>query len=267
MGSRHAVLMMSQCNKWIHPVTKIQCNFFRWYPSSCSGSQSLSPTLSSSSQLHSVGFLPPPLVLSQHFTLPPAPSQVATPSLVKCLTSSCTSTRIRKGCMHQRCKHHCKERGGCLSHGNISPESTPTPHPLPTSSTSPHTFTDQLFSSIIDPSLQNPPMHIPLATQAQPPATLVSTRAHFQAAPTHASHMLPVFTERWAMEHSLREDQRKRDAEKLGNLQKTKHTVFVYAWLQVSSSESHLISCSWIGHRMTLSPLSLRFKKVSRGLT
>jgi hypothetical protein len=47
-------------------------------------------------------------------TLPPAPSQVA---LVKCLTHGCSSVRIRKGC-----KHHCKERGGCLSHGNMQKE-------------------------------------------------------------------------------------------------------------------------------------------------
>ncbi|KAF8805459.1 hypothetical protein BYT27DRAFT_7258214 [Phlegmacium glaucopus] len=227
--------LLAKCNKWIHPVTKIQCNFFRWYPSSRCGSQSLSPTLPSSSQLHPVDFFPPPLALSQRFTLPPAPSQVATSSLVngKCLTSSCNSTRIRKGCTHQRCKHHCKERGGCLSHGNIPLESIlPTPHSLPISSTSTHIFTDPPLSSVIDPSLWSSPIHIPLAI-TQPPAMPVATRALSQAVPTHVSHMLPVFTEWWAMEHGLREAQRKQDAAKLGNLQKTKHTVFIYVWLQV----------------------------------
>ena len=67
-----------------------------------------------------------------------------------------------------------------------------------------------------------------------------------RAEPNHASHILPVFTERWATEHSLHEEQQRQDAEKLANLQKTKHTVFVYAWIQVSFSNSYIISHSYI---------------------
>ena len=135
----------------------------------------------------------------------------------------------------QRCKHHCKELGGCPSHGNTQPE--------PISLTYPRISTDTALtsplSSIADQSLWRT---IPLA-ETQPPTTrlAISTQAPCRAEPIHASHMLPVFTERWATEHSLREEQRKRDAEKLANLQKTIHTAFVHAWIQVCFYNSYII--------------------------
>jgi hypothetical protein len=172
--------------------------------------------------------------VSQPPALPPATqSQVV---VVRCLTSGCNSARIRKGCTHQRCKHHCKEQGGCLSHRIMQLQSIST--------TVPPIFADTMLapppSSIANPSPWSP---IPLAEtqRSQPPTTPIATRVHQRAEPIHASHILPVFTERWATEHSLREEQRKQDAEKLANLQKTKHTVFVYAWIQVSFSNSHII--------------------------
>ena len=189
-----------------------------------------SPTIASSSQFQpAVNFLSQPLALSQ--PLPPASaatqSQVVT--LVKCLTHGCNSARIRKGCTNQRCKHHCKEQGGCPSHGNTQPEPITSTFPI-----SADTALTPLPSSIANPNCRSP---FPLE-ETQPPTTplLISTQATHRAAPIHASHILPVFTERWATEHSLREKQRKQDAEKLANLQKTKHTAFVYAWIQVSSS-------------------------------
>jgi hypothetical protein len=45
--------------------------------------------------------------------------------------------------------------------------------------------------------------------------------------------MSPIFTEQWATEQRLREEQRERDFAHLRNLQKTKHTILVYAWVQV----------------------------------
>ena len=202
-------------------MTKIQSNFFRWQPNSRHDSELLSfrvsPTTASSSQFQpTVNFYSPPLALS----IPPA--QPPATQLVKCLATGCKSARIRKGCTYQRCKHHCKEQGGCLSHGNTQLDLTPP-------------------SSIADPTLWNA---IPLAeTLGQPPVTplVIATQAPHRAEPIHASHILPVFTERWATEHSLREEQRKQDAEKLANLQKTKHTVFVYAWIQVRFSNAHII--------------------------
>ena len=250
-GSEHDVLMMFQCNQWIHPVTNIRCNFFRWHPSPNSHhdlelrSFQTSPTVASSSQFQpAANFFSQPLASSQPPALPPAAQpQVVTPDLlVKCLTSGCNSARIRKGCAHQRCKHHCKERGGCLSHGNTQSE------PLYSTSTFPPIFADSAAaptlppSSIANPSPWSP---IPLA-ETQPPTTppVVATQAPHRAEPTHASHILPIFTERWATEHSLREEQRKQDAEKLANLQKTKHTVFLYAWIQVSFSNARVFSHS-----------------------
>ena len=162
-----------------------------------------------------VNFFSPPLASSQPLALPLATQS----TLIKCLTSGCNSACIRKGCIHQRCKHHCKDKGGCLSHGNLNTAPTPPP------------------SSTADPSLQNT---IPLAeTQSLTPLAIATQAPHW-AEPIHASHILPVFTEQWATEHSLREEQRKKDAEKLANLQKSKHTVFVYAWIQVSFFNSHI---------------------------
>ena len=203
--------MTFQCNQWIHPVTHIRCNFFCWHPSSRQDCNPFQPT---------VNFLSQPLASSQPPALPPA-SQVVT--LVKCLTGGCNSARIRKGCTHQCCKHHCKEQGGCLSHGNtqLSADAVPALPP----------------ASIVDPSLLD-------LAETQAPTTLIATRAPPRAEPIHASHILPVFTQRWATEHSLREEQRKLDAEKLANLQKTKHTVFVYAWIQVSFLNSYIINYS-----------------------
>jgi len=227
--------LLAKCNQWIHPVTNIRCNFFYWHPNSFQASPSIASS-TSQFQLATDFFSQPAFAssgssLSQRSALPPVTqSQAQVVTLVKCLTSGCNSARIRKGCTHQRCKHHCMEQGGCLSHGNmptvtasgmISESSTPPPIFENTALTPPP-------SSIADPTLWNP---IPLA-ETQPPTTPIATRAPHRAEPIHASHILPVFTERWATEHSLREEQRKQDAEKLENLQKTKHTVFVYAWIQ-----------------------------------
>ena len=169
-------------------------------------------------------------------TLPPAPSQVA---LVKCLTHGCSSVRIRKGC-----KHHCKERGGCLSHGNMQKEliiqdSLPASFtPPPISEDTSHTIWSATLSSV--PSPWSPI----LPPETHPPTTPITTRAPHRAGPIHASHVLPIFTERWATEHSLREGQRRQNAEKLVNLQKTKHTVFVYAWIRVRFYDSYQINHS-----------------------
>jgi len=125
-----------------------------------------SPTIASSSQTlnPAVNFFSEQLASSQDFQLPTTQSQVVT---FKCLTSGCNLARIRKGCTHQRCKHHCKEQGGCLSHGNTQPE--------PISSTFPSIFADTLTlppSSVADPALWNP---IPLV-ETQPHTTPIATR-------------------------------------------------------------------------------------------
>jgi hypothetical protein len=45
--------------------------------------------------------------------------------------------------------------------------------------------------------------------------------------------MSSIFTEQWATEQRLREEQHERDSARLRNLQKTKHIILVYAWVQV----------------------------------
>ena len=120
-----------------------------------------SPTVASSestgSQFRpSVNIFPQHLASFPPLTLPPAPSQVA---LVNCLTPGCSSARIRKGCTHQRCKHHsgCKERGGCLSHGNMQKEliiqdSLPASFtPPPISEDTSHTTRSPTLSSVPSP--------------------------------------------------------------------------------------------------------------------
>ena len=187
----------------------IQSNFFCWHLNSYHNlelpSFQASPT---SNQFQpTVNFFSPPLASSQPLAL-----ALATQStLIKCLTSSCNSAHIQKGCIHQCCKHHCKDKCGCLLHGNLNTAPTPPP------------------SSTANPSLQNT---IPLA-ETQPLTTplAIATQAPHRAEPIHASHILPVFTEQWATEHGLHEEQWKKDAEKLANLQKTKHTVFMFAWI------------------------------------
>jgi len=159
----------------------------------------ISPTLPSSSQLQPADFFPPPLATSQLFVLPPTPSKVATLADGKCFTNGCNSTRIQKECTHQRYKHHDKEQGGCLSHGNMPEPNFPTPHSLPISSTSPHIFANTSsppFSSVIDLSPHSRTLTHILLVATQPPATPISTQALHCTEPTHASHILPIFTER-----------------------------------------------------------------------
>ena len=170
-----SVLMKFQCNQWIHLVTNMQCNFFYWHPSSPSHPFSVfSPT----EFQPSVNLLSQPLDLSQPLTLPPAPSQT---TVVKCLTTGCNSARILSGCAHQCCKHHCKERGGCLSHGNTQQELI-VPHsllPLPASSThglppiSEDTAQTPPLSSVAELSPWSPI----LPAETQPPTTPIATRA------------------------------------------------------------------------------------------
>jgi hypothetical protein len=70
----------------------------------------------------------------------------------------------------------------------------------------------------------------PRVTSAPPPS---SSSIDARANPQFASHMSPIFTEQWATEQRLREEQRKRDSARLRNLRKTKDTILVYAWVQV----------------------------------
>jgi hypothetical protein len=79
----------------------------------------------------------------------------------------------------------------------------------------------------IDPALRATAP--PQVTSAPPPSSSIDARAN----PQFASHMSSIFTEQWATEQRLREEQRERDSARLRNLQKTKHTILVYAWVQV----------------------------------
>ncbi|CAA7269653.1 unnamed protein product [Cyclocybe aegerita] len=208
-GNRGRVF--ASCKKTVNSNTSIPCNFFQWYPGSRPASQSVSPTLPSASQLQPSVPLFTPLIQFQPLT--------AQPDQVECKTNGCKSTRIRKGCPHQRRKNHCRDEGGCASHANLKPKTT---NAIP--SLTPHSFATQPTAT---PPLTNRASSHPFIP---PCSDACHERAKYSSWPH--SHMVPVFTERWAIEHRLREDRRKRDEERLVNARKAKHTVFVYAWVE-----------------------------------
>jgi hypothetical protein len=88
---------------------------------------------------------------------------------------------------------------------------------LPSASTLPTPFTQSMPSTS---SIQSSaPPSVSLSLDARPNSRYVS-------------HMPPIFTEQWETEQILRERQRKTDASRLENINKSKHTVVVYAWTE-----------------------------------
>ena len=152
----------------------IRCNFFHWHPSS----YRFSPTTASSqsSQFQpSVNLFSQPLGSFQPLTLPPAPSQ-ATLVTVKCLSTGCNSASIWKGCTHRRCKHHCKERGGCLSHGNT--QELVVPQSLPASLTPPPTSEGTAWIPPLSSIADLTPWSPVLLAETQPPTTPTAPQTH-----------------------------------------------------------------------------------------
>jgi hypothetical protein len=63
-----------------------------------------------------------------------------------------------------------------------------------------------------------------------------STSTDFFADPRHASQMTAVFTEHYARQQALEEQQRAADAERIANVEKVKSHVIIYAWQKVCHS-------------------------------
>jgi hypothetical protein len=137
--------------------------------------------------------------------------------------------------------HTCLEAGGCQSPADRG-STTETARriisllplaPPPTDAS----FNDRVGTSFqhvchatppiqlqIDPALQATAP--PQVTSAPPPSSSIDADA-----PTLSSHVLDFH--RTMGEQRLREEQRERDSARLRNLQKTKHTILVCAWVQV----------------------------------
>lgn len=163
-------------------------------------------------------------------SLPPAhPAQVLVDT---CPTPGCGQKRIAPLCPRRLCRKHCRQLGGCLVKTHFpdkAPPSTNIPPPslgvaLPTLASPPH---------------QPPSLSLPLA-QAQSflprppvagPSTLPSSET-LDALPDarYVSHMPTIFTEQLRREQELLEDQRQRDAERIQNEKRAKHSVVIYAW-------------------------------------
>jgi len=137
------------------------------------------------------------------------------------------------------------EAGGCQSpaHRRSTTETARRNHPLLPLAPPPTTLPS--MTGLAPPSTMfvtpPPPIQLqidpalratapPQVTSAPPPSSSIDARAN----PQFALHMSPIFTEQWANEQRLREEQRERDSARSRNLQKTKHTILVYAWVQVS---------------------------------
>lgn len=212
---------------------------------------STSPSLPSAIQPETAST---PAVVDPSLFLVPAANVVPmqatlAPSRISCATLGCKSTRIRRDCSRRSCKAHCLEAGRreaneCQSpaHRGSTTETVHRNHPLlllaPPSTALPSmkglappsnmfVMPPSPIQLQIDPTLRATAP--PQVTSVPPPFSSIDARAN----PHFASHMSPIFTEQWATEQRLREEQRERDSARLRNLQKAKHTILVYAWVQV----------------------------------
>ncbi|KIM40256.1 hypothetical protein M413DRAFT_446434 [Hebeloma cylindrosporum] len=217
------------------PFTHARCNFMHWH----ADFPYRAPTSLCLPSPPSIPIIVDPLV-----SVVPAANVVQVqpilgPSRISCITLGCKSTRIRRDCGRRSCKAHCLEAGGCQApaHRGSTTETMRRNHLTPPATLSSTTGLASPSNVVvvmptpgiplqIDPTLQAtvPPQ----APSAAPPSTSIDARAN----PQFASHMSSVFTEQWATEQRLREEQRERDSARLRNLQKTKHTILLYVWLQ-----------------------------------
>ena len=176
---------------------------------------------------------------------------------ITCATLGCKSTRIRRDCGRRSCKAHCLEASapGCPcpspahrvsttemvlhNHPSLAPAPPTIALPSMTGLAPPSNMLFTLPPPIqlqIDPTLQV--MDPPQVSSALPPFSSLDAHAN----PQFASHMSSIFTEQWVTEQRLREEQRERDSARLRNLQKTKHTILVYAWVQVCYCTTFFLS-------------------------
>jgi hypothetical protein len=232
--------------------------------------------------------LPPPPTLP----LPPTeswvfPLQLPSASILmpllektRCPAAGCNSTRIRVDCRRRFCKSHCILAGGCASPAHFVSAETTCRWPLPGAMSTPFNPLPSQAHQDLSAATQQPqvpidPCLLEISSTAQSTsATLPSTSTNLPLSgsldarpnPRFASNMSAIFTEQWKDEQSLREKQRKKHEARLDNIQKSKHNIFVYAWLRVSllnhyrqGNDSAPMS------RMMPSQISWNFKTVTPG--
>ena len=233
----------------MNPSTGQQCNFWSWYPNI--RLPVLSPTtLPGSDDLEPVSS--PPAAAST--TLAAAPVAAARTT---CCAIGCKSSRLRKDCSRQRCKTHCIELGaGCTSVAHKPSHSVPTSvilQQMQAASNEACVVLPPVSVPSNPPSAPVPaidPVLLPVPVPSNPPSAGGSSRA-----PVHASHMAPVFTEQWATEQRIREENRTHVARRLAHAQKVKQTVYVYVWDQVRFYSILLYTLSdYVCHRTTQTP-------------
>jgi len=144
------------------------------------------------------------------------------------------------------CRRHCLEAGGCQAKG----------HNASTVPSSALNKGKQRAKSLeISPSRSSSPdQHTAIAG--------TSTSTDFFADPRHASQMTAVFTEHYASQRALEEQQRAADAERIANIEKVKSHVIIYAWQEVCHSFffSLLLPIFTWSNRTMLRPPYSKFK-------
>jgi hypothetical protein len=197
------------------------CSYFKWAdnrispPTSrfASSSPLCSPTSSASSSA-----LPATLAPTPQLALPPTLTGTSGPTTcAKPGRNTCKSMRLHPDCKHRMCRRHCLEAGGCQAKGHNN-----STVPSSALNKGKHRAT----------SLEVPPSRSSSPDQHTATAG-TSTSTDFFADPRHASQMTAVFTEHYARQQALEEQQRAADAERIANIEKVKSHVIIYAWQKV----------------------------------
>jgi hypothetical protein len=206
-----------------------QCKYYRWLtpkstptstPASSPVLPSLTPTL--------------PAAPSSSTVLPMSLTSVSLPSPTTCARPDCSSTRINVRCVNKQCRKHCREIGGCTAkdhHGSgVSQGAVAASHPsyqLAATTPSPPPSPSRHDDSTM-PSSSTIVAHP--ATNPAAPSSAVDPRPN----PHYISHMRPIFTKHYATQQEITEKRRKAEAERLGAIEKAKHCVVAYSWIQNS---------------------------------
>ena len=200
------------------------CSYFKWAddrispPTSrfASSSPPCSPTLSAPSSAQPATLTPTP-------QLSPPPTLTSGPGPTSCAKpgrDGCKSMRLHPDCKHRMCRRHCLEAGGCQAKG----------HSAPTVPSSALNKGKQRATSLEFPPLRSSSPDQQTATAG------TSTSTDFFTDPRYASQMTAVFTEHYACQRALEEQQRTADAERIANIEKVKSHVIIYAWQKVCHS-------------------------------
>ena len=187
-----------------------------------------------------------PAVVDPSLSLVPAANVVQiqatlAPSRISCAVLGCKSTRIRRDCSRRSCKAHCLEAGrqeassSCQSpaHRVSTTETAHHWHNLPLLPLAPlHTALPSMPALGPPNMFVTPPPSIPLQID---PTLQVSSALPSSSAPTLSSlRTCPRFSQN---NGKLSSGSGRNNVNEIllvcENIQKTKHTILVYAWVQV----------------------------------